>query len=185
MSQNHSHGTLSYAHERKDLRERNPLYTQAPSLRSVFEAERCPLHARQLADVDRSEAERRREVAAREHRRDSFMIKRQQPKPVLKPSHALAYGPDRAAFNVQLREDNAQARSNNQRQAMLKSAYAVKGDLEKGRAQLRQQEQNRRCLNLESPGAQRELFKIERNALQVERRTDARYQNHIRRHGER
>lgn len=74
------------------------------ALRPVFEANRCPWRAKQREDADMSEAERR-EHNARNARRESFMVKRSKPKPELKPSDSLSYGPDRAAFNQAWREE--------------------------------------------------------------------------------
>lgn len=101
--------TLSAAHHRPDLRAGNPLYDRAGSTRCAFEPARCPLHARALLDAGRREAARRRtaigeamgEAGDRAARRGSFMVRRQQPKPVPRPSPSLALGPDRAAFDAQ------------------------------------------------------------------------------------
>jgi hypothetical protein len=83
---------LSHAHEQPDLRADNPLYERADSVRPAFEAS---------ANED----------AERAARRESFMVKRQQPKPVLRPSSNLAYGPDGAAFDAEWEEERRQARS--------------------------------------------------------------------------
>ncbi len=63
----------------------------APDVRREFDRNRDPLIAAQLDDLNRSEAERR----------DSFMVKRSRPTPVLRPGPALSRGPDRAAFDAQ------------------------------------------------------------------------------------
>lgn len=76
--------TLSYAHEQPELRRDNPLYTRAGSARAAFDSESA-------------------------QRRESLMVKRQQPKPVLRPGPALARGPDKTAFNAQWAEEHAQA----------------------------------------------------------------------------
>lgn len=45
----------------------------------------------------------------REKRRESFMVKRQQPKPALRPAPHIANGPDRAAFNQQWQQEQKAA----------------------------------------------------------------------------
>lgn len=45
----------------------------------------------------------------REKRRESFMVKRQKPKPVLRPAPHIANGPDRAAFNRQWTDEQKSA----------------------------------------------------------------------------
>ena len=80
--------TLSSAHEDPDLRKDNPLYERAGSARDAFHAER---------------------VEARE----SAMVKRQKPHPVLRPSQILALGPDSMTFNEEWREECRQARAHN------------------------------------------------------------------------
>jgi len=88
----HSRTRLSHAHERAELRADNPLYERAGSSRPAFEA------ASKGDDPER------------EARRESFMVKRQQPKPVLRPSPSLALGADAAAFDSQWQEERRQAR---------------------------------------------------------------------------
>lgn len=80
--------TLSHAHEAPELRRDNPLYERAGSVRAAFDAERAP-------------------------RRESFMVKRQHPRPVLRPGPALAREPERTAFDAQWREEYNQARQFN------------------------------------------------------------------------
>lgn len=83
---------MSHTHEDADLRADNPLYERAGSLRAAF-------HARQQdEDTDR------------EARRESFMVKRQQSRPVLRPSLALSLGPGGAAFDAQWNEERKLAR---------------------------------------------------------------------------
>lgn len=62
-------------------------------------AESNPERVQQQADMQKSEAERRKETQERLERREAFMVKRQKPKPVLRPSHDMAHGVDRALFN--------------------------------------------------------------------------------------
>ncbi|MCP1469477.1 hypothetical protein J3E64_001152 [Sphingobium sp. OAS761] len=82
----------SFAHERPDLRADNPLYERAGSSRPAFEAS---VH-------DNSD---------RAARRESFMVKRQQARPVLRPSPELALGSDSAAFEQQWNEERRAARA--------------------------------------------------------------------------
>lgn len=83
---------LSHAHERADLRADNPLYERAGLVTAAFDARRAS------------------EEAERAARRESFMVKRQQPVPVLRPSRSLALGPDGAAFDAQWNDERSQAR---------------------------------------------------------------------------
>jgi hypothetical protein len=83
---------LSHAHEHPDLRTDNPLYERAGSARAAFDAQRAS------------------EEQERAARRESFMVKRQQPKPVLRPSPSLALGPDGTSFNMQWNDERVQAR---------------------------------------------------------------------------
>ncbi len=82
--------TLSYAHERPELRKDNPLYERAGSASTAFAA-----------------------AQNRAERRESLMVKSQQPRPVQRPSQQLAYGPDSAAFNAEWAEEHRQARKFN------------------------------------------------------------------------
>ena len=60
-----------------------------------------------------SEAERRRdnaqETASRSKRRESFMVKRSQPRHLLRPPRMLAYGSDHSAHAVQSETEHAEA----------------------------------------------------------------------------
>jgi len=82
---------LSHAHEDAELRADNPLYERAASLRAAFAAQR-------LDDPDH------------EARRESFMVKRQQARPRLRPSLSLSLGPDGAAFDAEWNEERKLAR---------------------------------------------------------------------------
>ncbi len=55
---------LSYANADPELAKDNPFNGKVQNLTPQFEQERCPLNARQLADVGTSEAQRRREAMA-------------------------------------------------------------------------------------------------------------------------
>lgn len=61
---------------------------RTPSVRSAFDPASDELRAKERAAQSQTEAQRR----------ESFMVKRSQPQPVLRPSRALSLGPDRAAF---------------------------------------------------------------------------------------
>jgi hypothetical protein len=95
-------GSYSYAN-RADLPGGEPrFYANAPKTREAFDNARDPLIAEQKRDLEKSEAQRRFEQSRRTDSgldRGSDMIRRDQPKPVLKPSPALSMGPDRAAFS--------------------------------------------------------------------------------------
>jgi|GEM_PF-1602724 len=49
--------------------------------------------------------------ATKEQRRESFMVKRDQPKPAPRPAPHMANGPDRAAFNQKWRQEQKQAQA--------------------------------------------------------------------------
>lgn len=83
---------LSHAHEDVELRADNPFYERTGSLRAACQA-------RQQDDDPERDA-----------RRESFMVKRQQSRPVLRPSLALSLGPDGAAFDAQWNEERKLAR---------------------------------------------------------------------------
>lgn len=83
----------SFAHERADLREANPLYERAGSARADFDASN---------DAD---------DPARAARRASFMVMRQRAQPVLRPSPALALGADSVAFDAQWNAERHDARA--------------------------------------------------------------------------
>ncbi|SFF97085.1 hypothetical protein SAMN05518801_104250 [Novosphingobium sp. CF614] len=81
----------SHAHDHADLRADNPLYDRAGSLRESFEAQRPDDNPERAA------------------RRESFMVKRQRPQPVLRPSPSLALGSDAAAFDAQWNDERRDA----------------------------------------------------------------------------
>lgn len=102
---------LSYTHERPDLFGGSPLYGKTPMLTQSFGKQRCPLHAKQLKDLSKNEAERRRELETfKAKRRGSEMIKKDRPKPVAKPSPQMAFGPDSATFNAAWASERRSAR---------------------------------------------------------------------------
>jgi len=99
--QNNAPRSLSYAHDNQGTLPGSPPKAQgaAPKVREAFDNSRDSTIARQKADLNKSESERRRESPTREQRREGFMVKRDQPKPSLRPGPQLARGPDRTAFN--------------------------------------------------------------------------------------
>lgn len=114
----------SFATSKTDLPGENRLAARTESIRPKFETERCEFNARQLADAGKTEAERREDAQGRGVRRESFMVKRQKPQPVLRPSPALARDVDRAAFNASWdheRQAAAVHRSKDKRKDAFKS----------------------------------------------------------------
>lgn len=107
-------GIGSYSHaNRADLPGGEPnFYASAPKARETFDNVRDPLIAVQKRDLGKSEAQRRFELSRRSDQ-GSDMIRRDQAKPVLKPSPALAMGPDRAAFNRAWSSEDRSARKKN------------------------------------------------------------------------
>ncbi len=97
MTQNkQSRSRLSYAQELPELANDNPLIGKVPKLTECFETKRCPLHAKQLADEGKTEAERRNNLDAfkakrRNRSQGSHMVRNHKPYPELKPSPALSH----------------------------------------------------------------------------------------------
>lgn len=115
-------GSYSYAN-RADLPGGEPsFYASAPKARETFDNARDPLIAAQKRDLGKSEAQRRFELTRRQDS-GSDMIRRDQAKPVLKPSPALAMGPDRAAFNRAWSSEDRSARKKNRNAESEAPAY--------------------------------------------------------------
>ena len=147
---------------------------QTAKVTGSFERERCPFHAAQLEDALKPESQRRREAMQVEERRkaqrNSYMVKRQQPKPVLRPGPTLSKGADREAFDSQLRADETRAQREN-----LKALYRTRDKLIQDRKSLSAQAQNLQAAkSLHRAGstkeAQRELYKIQRSTNDISRR---------------
>ncbi|NKB59159.1 MAG: hypothetical protein GKS00_22760 [Alphaproteobacteria bacterium] len=120
----------SFARAQSNLSGQDNLQSKAGALRQSFETERCEHNAKQLADAGKTESQRRNENAERQERRDSFMVKRQKPAPVLRPSPALAYGTDKAVFNAQWDAEAQSAKtaeSKEERKAAFKKARSETG----------------------------------------------------------
>jgi hypothetical protein len=96
VNPNQKRSRLSFAHERPELANDNPLIGKAPKLKDSFETKRCPLHAKQLADNGKTETQRRNDLEAfkakrRNHSQGSGMVRNHKPYPELKPSPALSH----------------------------------------------------------------------------------------------
>lgn len=115
-------GSFSYAN-RADLPGGEPsFYAAAPKSREAFDNARDPMIAAQNRDMGKSEAQRRFELSRRTNS-GSDMIRRDQPKPVFKPSPALSMGPDRAAFNRAWSDEHRAARKKEKDPLPETSAY--------------------------------------------------------------
>ena len=90
---------FSYAHQRRDVLGESPLREKAGALTQTFEGQRRPAQPAHAGNEDGA-------ARARQQRRESFMIKRQRPQPVLRPSRGLAYETDKRAFQESMRRDN-------------------------------------------------------------------------------
>ncbi|MEQ9489556.1 MAG: hypothetical protein RIM72_11250 [Alphaproteobacteria bacterium] len=124
MGRSNGNPSPSFAHSRADLPGTDALRGKVAPLTHNFETQRCEFNARQLADAGKTEAERRTEAQERTTRRESFMVKRQKPQPVLRPSPALALGSDRTAFDAEWDRERVDARhhqSREERKAAFKS----------------------------------------------------------------
>lgn len=107
--------TLSDSHSRRDLPGHNPLYNKTQPLLQEMNAKSNPERAQQQADMQKSEAERRRDMQEQLERREAFMVKRQKPSPVLKPSHVMSHGVDRAIFNNEWQRECWKAKRRSER----------------------------------------------------------------------
>lgn len=105
----------SFAHQDERLRAQNPLYQKADQITRHFETNRCELNAKVLAEAGMSEAQRRRvnavELQHRIERRETFMVKRSQPRHLLRPPRTLSYGIDAQAHAQEAEHDHARALS--------------------------------------------------------------------------
>lgn len=114
--------SLSWSGRQADLPGRTstgPEHRAAP-LAPGFERQADPQKASRRADLTRTEFDRRTDIAAlaRQKRqsdaqtqtgRQSQMVREDHPRPMLKPSPALAHGPDRAAFNQRWKQEERAA----------------------------------------------------------------------------
>jgi len=121
LSQNNrSYSRLSHAQTDPVLSKENPLNAKTVSLTDQFENKRCPLHAKQLADIrtDRSETERRNNKEAfkakrRSQNHGSAMVKNQKPHPELKPSPSISRSVKSIIHNQELQREHRRAWNNN------------------------------------------------------------------------
>lgn len=98
----------SFSAGRSDLPgEASRLDTKRGELRQSFETNRDPMIAAQRADLAKTEAERRA----------SQMVKQDRPKPVQRPSPALAHGPDGTSFNARWQAERRDAANDAARKA--------------------------------------------------------------------
>lgn len=158
--------TIPYASRDENLPNSGQRHQRTFSARDSFEVNSCPYRAMQLAADEKTEAQRRREAEARTQRREAFMVKREQPKPVLKPSHSLARATDRNAFNTLWRQEQSEAH-----QHQLKQAYAAKRELEKIRNGFEHLENQQVAIEATTSSENireglRSMFKLQRRAEQ-------------------
>lgn len=133
-----------------------------------FERERDPLHARQLRDADKTEAQRRAAFKAkRTQGHGSQMVKRQRPQPVLKPSPGLAHASDRSNHYDSMADDSRTARRQ-QRLAEAKAAREVLREHQAwlGKAEERLSQTQTQAMRGDPAGATKELFKLDRELKQ-------------------
>ncbi len=162
---------LSYTHQNADFRVVNPLYEKVNSITYAFEMNRDLYHARQLRDQSKTEAQRRHDAQSRQARRESFMVKRQRPQPVLKPSHALSHETDRAAFDNEWVTEQKNAK----RADFMRAAKAYIEVLYQERNNLKQAEKEHsaiknRARNGNYRDGLKELFKLERTVDNINQR---------------
>lgn len=162
---------LSYTHQNPELRLENPLYGKVNSITYAFETNRDVYHARQLRDQGKTEAQRRNDAQSKQMRRVSFMVKRQKPQPVLKPSHALAHETDRAAFNNQWASEQKRAKREN----FVRAAETYRDVLYQERNNLNEAGKELSAIkNSARNGNHRdglkELFKLERTVEKINQR---------------
>ncbi|MEM9619381.1 MAG: hypothetical protein AAF936_15610 [Pseudomonadota bacterium] len=112
---------MSYSYTQRDkLPGAQPaMYSASPEVGMNFQNERDPLIAAQTADLKKTEAQRR----------ESFMVKRQKPQPVLRPSPRFAFGPDRNVFNAQLAAERLEAARFNKKTAREEGRKSTKAQL--------------------------------------------------------
>lgn len=101
--------SYSYRHSGQLPGSMPRIYSAAPTVQIKFDLNRDPLIARQMADRGKSEFERRNETLNKETRRESFMVKRQQARPVMRPPLHMSLGPDRASFNTRWAQERRDA----------------------------------------------------------------------------
>lgn len=98
MSDPKSRGSFARMHA-SNLPGQPTKLERTPSVRGAFDPASDELRAKERAAQSQTEAQRR----------DSFMVKRSKPEPTLRPTRALALGPDRAAFQEQWAQEQRAA----------------------------------------------------------------------------
>lgn len=100
-------------------RAENPLYQKTQPITQKFERERCEYSARQMDDLNKTEAQRRYEsmrtqqaVKAQSH--GSRMVQQDQPAPRPRPSPGMAYAADRAAHFARMDAERKSAHARNE-----------------------------------------------------------------------
>lgn len=124
--------TLTDAHRREDLPGAR---IKGPWLGRLFRREADPMKEAERVAMRQSEATRRREAMSMGHEenpsqpaqaRRSAMVSEDQPRPVLKPSPALARHVDAASFNARWVEER--------RHSIVTEAKAARSDLHRAKA---------------------------------------------------
>ena len=106
----------SFSGGRSDLPGATPgLDARTGQARQAFDESRDPAIAAQRADLAKTEAQRRA----------SQMVTQDRPKPVQRPSPALACGPDGASFNARWQAERQNAANDADRQAR-KAAFKTR-----------------------------------------------------------
>jgi len=162
---------LSYTHQNAEFRAVNPLYEKVNSITYAFETNRDIYNARQLRDQGKTEAQRRRDVQSRQSRRESFMVKRQKPQPVLRPSHSLSHETDRATFNNEWANEQKKAKSENfirAAKSYLDVLYQERSNLNEAGKEL--SAINNRARNGNYKDGLKELFKLGRTIEKINQR---------------
>jgi len=136
---------LSYANERPEFVNDNPLIRKVEPLTQSFENKRCPLHAKQLASEESEEDKRSRRMSRdafkakrRGQGKGSAMVKNHKPFPELKPSHALAHHVKAQNYYQEL----AKERNSTQRIRPIQTTTISKGDLKMEHNQNQNYQQN-------------------------------------------
>ncbi len=124
-AQNTSRLSYSYTHRDKMPGKSPSMYSVRPNVGMSFQRNRDPMIAAQIDAGKRTEAQRRH----------SYMISRQKPAPVLKPSPQFARGPDRTAFNAAMSLERLQASKINKKAAREQSRNSARAQFIQERQQ--------------------------------------------------
>jgi hypothetical protein len=124
-AQNTSRLSYSYTHRDKMPNKAPAMYSVRPNVGMSFQRNRDPMIAAQIDAGKRTEAQRRH----------SYMVKRQRPAPVLKPSPQFARSPDRNAFNAAMSLERLQASKLNKKAAREQSRKSARAQFIQERQQ--------------------------------------------------